>query len=87
MARVFIPPMLRRLTGGANVADVPGQTLAEVIDQLEARFPGVRARICDGDDIRPELSVSIGDTIVSRGLAEPVDAEAEVHFLPALGGG
>lgn len=84
---VFIPPLLRPIAGGAESALVPPGTLGEVIDAIEALHPGLRDGLCNADGIRPELSVSIGDAIVSRGLAEPIEAGLEVHFLPALGGG
>lgn len=87
MPRVFIPPLLRPFTEGHELFDVAGQTVAEVIDHLERRFPGVRSRLIDGDRLKPGMSVSIGTKVSARGLSSKVGPEDEVHFLPAIGGG
>lgn len=87
MPRVFIPPMLRRLTDGEQVVEVNGRSLREVIDGLEQRWPGVRDKLCADGQIKPGISVSIGDRIVSHGLASAVEPDGEIHFLPAIGGG
>ncbi len=84
---VFIPPLLRPLAEGAECVVVTPGTLREVIDAIEGQHAGLRAKLLTGGEIRPNLSVSINDTIISRGLEEPVPAGSEVHFLPALGGG
>lgn len=79
--------MLRGLTANRQSVQVEGTTLGEVIEALESIHPGIKARLCVDGDVRPELSASIGDTIISHGLAEPTPANVEIHFLPALGGG
>lgn len=86
MPRVFIPPMLRSLVGRETV-DVPGATVREVIDALDAQFPGVRQRLRDDDGLRSGISVAIGGSVSSLGLLRRVGPEDEVHFLPAVGGG
>jgi molybdopterin synthase sulfur carrier subunit len=87
MPRVFIPPLLRALTDGQEIVTVPGQDVREVIDALEARFPGVRSRLVEGDHLRPGLSVAIGTRVSARGLLSKTASDDEVHFLPAIGGG
>ena len=84
---VFIPPLLRSLAGGAECVVVAPGTLREVIEAINGQHTGLRNRLLTGDEIRPDLSVSVNDTVISRGLAEPVPPGCEVHFLPALGGG
>jgi hypothetical protein len=39
------------------------------------------------DALRPGLAVAINGTVSRLGLRQPVPAGAEVHFLPAIGGG
>ncbi len=87
MARVFIPPLLRPVTGGRDIIDVVGQTVADVVDELERQFPGVRSRLVEGDRLKPGLSVGIGTRVSARGLSSKVGPDDEVHFLPAIGGG
>lgn len=87
MPRVFIPPLLRPVTDGCESFDVVGQTVAEVIDDLDRRFPGVRSRLIEGDRLKPGLSVGVGTKVSVRGLSSKVGPDDEVHFLPAIGGG
>ena len=86
MPQVFIPPQLRPLTGAPQVA-VEGRTVREVIDALERKHPGIRQRLCDGDELASGLAVAINGSISSLGLLTKVDPQSEVHFLPAIGGG
>lgn len=87
MPRVFIPPQLRSLTGGVEVVEADGRTVRQVIDDLEARHPGLRERLCEGDDLKPGLSVAVDGNVSGLGVFQRVRAESEVHFLPAIGGG
>lgn len=87
MARVWIPALLRGMTGGASEVDVPGETVRAVIEQLEARYPGIRERLMDGDRLRPNIAVVVDGTRSRQGLRQPVSAESEVHFVPAISGG
>jgi len=87
MPRVWIPPLLRELTGDQETVSVPGATVRQVIDAMEAAYPGVRARLCDGDRLRPGLSVVVDGKVSRRGLGHPLDEASEVHFVPVVGGG
>jgi molybdopterin synthase sulfur carrier subunit len=87
MPLVFIPPQLKELTGGVAEVEFEAKTVREVIAELENRFPGIRDRLCSGDELSPELQVSIDHQISSRGMRGKVESAGEVHFLPALGGG
>ena len=87
MPRVFIPSPLRNLTGGQADLEVAGTTVRELIGELESRFPGIRGRLCAGEDLSPALQVSIDGTFSRRGLDARVQPTSEVHFLPVFGGG
>lgn len=87
MARVFIPPALRELTEQQDVVEAVGGTVRALLQELEPRFPGLMSRLCDGDALRPGLMVAVGGRMSKQGLRTPVPGDAEVHFLPALGGG
>jgi molybdopterin converting factor small subunit len=45
MARVFIPAALRSLAGGLDEVQVSAGTVREIVDQLEARYPGFRSGV------------------------------------------
>ncbi len=87
MPVVFIPALLRDLTGGVESLEVPGKTVREVIDQLEARYPGVKERLYDGDRLRPGIAVAVDGAISRQRLRHKLEAGSEVHFLPAISGG
>ncbi len=87
MATVFIPPQLRALTQGQAQVTAAGTSVRRVIEDLEQRFPGLQQRLCANDALLPSLAVAINGTVSSLGLLTKVPDNAEVHFLPALGGG
>jgi molybdopterin converting factor small subunit len=87
MPLVWIPPLLRDLTAGRDTVTVSGSTVRQVIDALERAHPGIRARLCAADGLRPGLAVVVDGSTASLGLLEPVGPASEVHFLPAITGG
>ena len=88
MPHVAIPSLMRKLTAGEEQVTVPGTTVREVIDNLEHRYPGVKARLCEEGRIKPGIAVYIDGILTTReGLRERLDANAEIHFLPAISGG
>jgi molybdopterin converting factor small subunit len=66
---------------------VPGNTVRQIIDALEAAYPGIKARLCDANGLRPGLAVAVDSEIARLGLSQAVAEESEVHFLPAVSGG
>jgi molybdopterin synthase sulfur carrier subunit len=87
MAVVFIPAPHRDLTGGLAEIRVEGSTIGEILDALEAHFPGIKYRLCRGTSLTPGLQVSIDHVMTGRGLRAAVGPDSEVHFLPVIGGG
>ena len=87
MANVFIPALLRKLTGGKDRTTATGATLREIIDDLERQFPGFRDRVVENGDLAGSIAVSINSEVITGGLSESVPAESEIHFVPAIAGG
>lgn len=87
MPTVWIPALLRSFTKDQASIHVTGSTLREVIDALDAKFPGINTRLCDGDQVRAGLAVVIDTQVARGGLSEAVQETSEVHFIPAIGGG
>jgi sulfur-carrier protein len=79
---VRIPPTLRTETGGEREVVAEGSTVAELLDDLMARFPALRGQIehanvyVKGEDIRTR-----------DGLETPVEESDTVILLPAMAGG
>ena len=55
MPSIWIPSLMRDLTGGEEVVLAPGQTVRQVIENLEECFPGHQARLCDENGLRPNI--------------------------------
>jgi molybdopterin converting factor small subunit len=87
MAVVWIPSLLRDLTGGRPQVNVPGETVREVIAELEKAYPGIEARLCDGGQLRPHISVVVDGEVSKYRLRHRLTETSEVHFLPAISGG
>ena len=87
MVKVFIPPLLRDAADGLGEVEVSAATVRQVVAALEARFPGIRDRLCAGDGLRPGLAAAVNGAVSSMGLLQKVPDGSEVHFLPAIGGG
>lgn len=87
MPIVFIPAQLKSLTGGVSQVEMEADNVRQVIEQLEAQFPGIRDRLCDGDQLAPTLQVSVDSSMGARGLRTRVAEAQEIHFLPVIGGG
>jgi len=87
MVTVFIPPQFRSLTKGAESVDVEAASVRQAILYLDKEFPGIADRLSQNDELRPGLSVSIDGRVSGMGLFQKVTDGAEVHFLPAIGGG
>jgi len=87
MATVFIPPLIRDLTNGQTRVIVPGNSVREVITQLETRYPGITGRLCQDGSIRPGMAVVVDSEVSTVGLRHRLSDASEVHFLPAISGG
>jgi molybdopterin converting factor small subunit len=87
---VRIPTILRSYTDGAAEVTVAEGTLREVIDGLDAAYPGLGGRILDeGGQLRRFVNAYVGEEDVrfAQGLDTPVAAGARVSFIPAVAGG
>ena len=78
---------MRNLTNGEANITLSGTTVREVIDNLESRYPGMKERLCEEGRLKPGIAVYINGLLSRGSVLERVDADAEIHFLPAIGGG
>jgi len=83
----MIPPLMRDLTGGQDKVSVPGKTVVQVIEALDAVYPGVKARVSDSNRLAAGVAVSVDGVIARLGLRAPVKAESVLRFLPVIEGG
>jgi molybdopterin synthase sulfur carrier subunit len=90
---VRIPTILRTYTGGEKSVDGSGATLVELIDDLEARHPGIKDRLIEAkdgqDDLRRFVNLYVNDEDVrfTGGLGTELSDGDQVVVLPAVAGG
>ena len=87
MPTLFIPAPLRDLTGGKASVVVAGSSVREAIVSLEAEYPGVKDRLCEGERIRPNISVMVDGQVSHLRMREKLRENSEVHFVIAISGG
>ena len=89
MATVSIPTILRTHTGGEKSVEANGSTVGEVIDDLESRHSGLRARLITNGALHRFVNVYVDDEDVrfAGGLDAPVKESSTVTILPAVAGG
>jgi molybdopterin converting factor small subunit len=84
---VRIASPLRSYTSGAVSVTATGATVAELLADLDRRYPGIRFRMIDEqDDIRPHIRLYAGSREV-RTIAERMGGEDVLHLICALSGG
>ena len=89
-ATLYVPTPLRKLTGGKSKVVVPGATVAELIERMEAENPGFSERVLDSDgEIKRFINIFVNGTDVRtlQGKATPVKDNDEVSIIPAMAGG
>jgi sulfur-carrier protein len=87
---VKIPTILRTYTGGDKAVEAKGDTLAAVIDDLDARHPGLKGRlITDEGALHRFVNIYVNDEDVrfTGSLETPLKDGDSVTVLPAVAGG
>lgn len=87
MATVWIPPLLQDMTNGQSRLSVSGETVRELIAELEKQYPGISLRLCEDGSIRPGIALVVDSVVSNIGLRHRLTETSEVHFLPAISGG
>jgi sulfur-carrier protein len=84
---VRIPTPLRSYTGQLAVVEAKGSTIAEVLADLDERYPGIRFRVVDEQArLRQHVKIFVNQE-ATRDLATPVSPTDEVTLMQALSGG
>jgi molybdopterin synthase sulfur carrier subunit len=85
--RVRIPTPLRSYTGGEANVTADGATVAEVLADLDRRFPGIRFRVVDEQErLREHMTVWL-DGERCRDLGAELGDLDELVLMQALSGG
>ncbi|MCS7222251.1 MAG: ubiquitin-like small modifier protein 1 [Anaerolineae bacterium] len=90
MVTVNIPTPLRRLTGGQSKVQASGTTVLSVIEDLEARFPGIRDRLLDENgELKRFINIYVNEDEIRtlQGKETPVAEGDRISIVPAMAGG
>ena len=89
MTVVRIPPALRDETRGERQVVADGETVRELLEDLAARFPGLRSRLFEDDEVAPFVNVYVEgeDVRTLDGFETRVEDASTVILLPAMAGG
>jgi molybdopterin converting factor small subunit len=78
---------LRSYTQRRAEVEADGATVADLLDDLDRRYPGIRFRMIDEQDhVRPHMRIFVNREQVWE-LATPLQPTDEVQILQALSGG
>jgi sulfur-carrier protein len=84
--QVLIPTALRSYTGASHV-EAEGSTLHALFDDLNRRYPGLRFRVVDEQNLlRPNMRLFVNGLGV-RDLQHPLQSTDFVAVVLALSGG
>lgn len=87
---VLIPTPLRKLTNEQETVDADGAKVADVIEQIQAQYPGLKERLCDDNGVlRRFVNVFLNgeDIRFLDGPNTPVKDGDELSIIPAIAGG
>ena len=89
MATVRIPPTLRAEVGGVRELDADGSTVADVIENLVARFPALESQLLQHGELADFVNVYVRgeDVRTHDGLDTEVREGDQLILLPAMAGG
>ena len=87
---VRVPTILRTYTGGESEVTAEGATLGDLLEDLDQRYSGIKARILDDQgELRRFVNVYVGNDDVRflDGLATATPDGTQVSVIPAVAGG
>ncbi len=86
---VHIPTLLRPLTQDQKRVQASGNTVQEVIANLEAQHPGIQAHLMQEGKLHRFMNIYVNDNDIrfAGELAATLEAGDSLTILPAVAGG
>jgi molybdopterin synthase sulfur carrier subunit len=88
--KVRIPSPLRSYSNGADVIEVSGANVGEVLNDLKTKAAGIETRLFKGpNQLNRFVNVYLNDEDIRflQNLETPVKAGDELSIVPAIAGG
>lgn len=88
-ATVRIPTPLRGHTAGQEEVNVAGETIGEILEDLNKQHPGIRDKLVDEKGVRRFVNIFVGseDIRFLDGINTAVKDGDEISIIPAIAGG
>lgn len=89
MALVRLSTPLRRFTDNKPEVEAQGETLKELLDDLNRRHPGISEKILKEGEIQRFVNVYVDneDVRLGEGLKTKLNQGSVISILPAVSGG
>ena len=90
MVDVKIPTPLRKFTKDKGTVEADGETVAEIIDNLEKNYTGIKKRLVDEKgEIRKFINIYVDDEDIRflHGKNTKTKGKKEITIVPAIAGG
>ncbi|WP_159731346.1 MoaD family protein [Methylosinus sp. Ce-a6] len=86
---VSIPTILRSLTANQKRIEATGANVLEVIDEIDARYPGVKDRLISGGKMHRFVNIFVNENDIrfAGDLKTAVQDGDHITILPAVAGG
>ena len=81
---------LKKFFPGLKDTNTGGKTLTEILDEMDAVYPGVRRYVLDDQgSLRKHVNIFIDGTIIDDrvALSDPFNPDSEIFIIQALSGG
>lgn len=88
--RIKIPTPLRKLTGQESEIEVEGETVGEVLEHLNEKYPTLKTHLYDAEGrLRRFVNLYLNEEDVRflKGMDTPVEGGDEISIIPAIAGG
>ena len=88
--QVKVPALLQKLVGDSRSVPAEGETVGEVLDNMESQYPGFKARLIDEKgEIHQFINLYLNDEDIRflNGINAPVKDGDTITILPAVAGG
>lgn len=90
MIKVRIPTPLRPLTKNQGEVDVAASSITDLVNTLEASYPGIKSRLCDDSgELRRFVNIYVNEEDIRflSGKETPLKDGDEMSIVPAIAGG
>ena len=90
MIKVRIPTPLRPLTKNQGEVDITAGSITDLVNTLEASYPGIKSRLCDDSgELRRFVNIYVNEEDIRflKGKDTALKTGDEVSIVPAIAGG